>query len=181
MALQLKRGTRAKIDALALRGGLLEGEPLFITDESKVIVGNSAGGYSSASFSVSSSVSLSTLGIISFDLKREDFDSSFNTSTSQFTANASGTYYFGFSMLANPDRVGEYRIELFKNASQSLGVHGIRTIFNKATGFQTITGGGIIKLLKGDYVTLNCTTAPSGGKYFWEDANYNNFHGFLIG
>jgi hypothetical protein len=43
--LQLKRGTRAKIDALASTGGLLEGEPLFITDENRFAVANSTTAY----------------------------------------------------------------------------------------------------------------------------------------
>lgn len=36
--IQLKRGTRAQVDALALTGGLLVGEPLFITDEKQIVV-----------------------------------------------------------------------------------------------------------------------------------------------
>ena len=43
--LQLKRGTRAKIDALASTGGLLEGEPLFITDENRFAVASSTTAY----------------------------------------------------------------------------------------------------------------------------------------
>ena len=43
--IQLKRGTKAKIDALALKGGLLEGEPLFITDESKFAIATSSTTY----------------------------------------------------------------------------------------------------------------------------------------
>jgi hypothetical protein len=46
--LQLKRGTRAKIDALASKGGLLEGEPLFITDEKKLAVASSISAYDDA-------------------------------------------------------------------------------------------------------------------------------------
>ena len=42
---QLKRGTRARLDALASRGGLLEGEPLFITDEKKLAVASSVSAY----------------------------------------------------------------------------------------------------------------------------------------
>jgi len=45
MALQLKRGTKAKIDALALRGGLLEGEPLYFTDLQTVGIATSKGSY----------------------------------------------------------------------------------------------------------------------------------------
>lgn len=36
--IRLKRGTKASIDSLALKGGLLEGEPLFITDEDRLAV-----------------------------------------------------------------------------------------------------------------------------------------------
>ena len=43
--IQLKRGTRANIDALASTGGLLEGEPLFITDEKKLAVASSVTAY----------------------------------------------------------------------------------------------------------------------------------------
>ncbi len=43
--LQLKRGTRAKIDALASTRGLLEGEPLFITDENRFAVASSTTAY----------------------------------------------------------------------------------------------------------------------------------------
>ena len=43
--IQLKRGTRANIDALASTGGLLEGEPLFITDENRFAVANSTSAY----------------------------------------------------------------------------------------------------------------------------------------
>jgi hypothetical protein len=42
---QLKRGTRARLDALASTGGLLEGEPLFITDEKKLAVASSVTAY----------------------------------------------------------------------------------------------------------------------------------------
>ena len=40
-SIQFKRGTRAQINALANRGGLLEGEPLFITDEQRMVVAGS--------------------------------------------------------------------------------------------------------------------------------------------
>lgn len=43
--IQLKRGTRANIDALATSGGLLEGEPLFITDENRFGIANSTSAY----------------------------------------------------------------------------------------------------------------------------------------
>lgn len=46
--IQLKRGTRAKIDALASSGGLLEGEPLFITDENRFGIAKSASSYSAS-------------------------------------------------------------------------------------------------------------------------------------
>lgn len=43
--IQLKRGTRARIDALASTGGLLEGEPLFITDENRFAIASSSSAY----------------------------------------------------------------------------------------------------------------------------------------
>lgn len=43
--IQLKRGTRANIDALASTGGLLEGEPLFITDENRFALASSTTAY----------------------------------------------------------------------------------------------------------------------------------------
>lgn len=46
--IQLKRGTRANIDALASTGGLLEGEPLFITDENRFGLASSATAYSAS-------------------------------------------------------------------------------------------------------------------------------------
>lgn len=42
---QLKRGTRARLNTLASTGGLLEGEPLFITDEKKLAVASSVNAY----------------------------------------------------------------------------------------------------------------------------------------
>lgn len=44
--IQLKRGTRANIDALASTRGLLEGEPLFITDENRFAIASSTSSYS---------------------------------------------------------------------------------------------------------------------------------------
>jgi hypothetical protein len=46
--IQLKRGTRANIDALASTGGLLEGEPLFITDENRFGLASSTTAYSAS-------------------------------------------------------------------------------------------------------------------------------------
>lgn len=46
--IQLKRGTRANIDALASAGGLLEGEPLFITDENRFALASSTSSYSAS-------------------------------------------------------------------------------------------------------------------------------------
>jgi hypothetical protein len=43
--IQLKRGTRARIDALASKGGLLEGEPLFITDENIYAIAKNSSTY----------------------------------------------------------------------------------------------------------------------------------------
>lgn len=56
--LQLKRGTRAKIDALASSGGLLEGEPLFITDEKKLAVASAVNTYNTAAMLDSNGVVL---------------------------------------------------------------------------------------------------------------------------
>lgn len=56
--LQLKRGTRAKINALASTGGLLEGEPLFITDEKKLAVASAVNAYSTAAMLDSNGVVL---------------------------------------------------------------------------------------------------------------------------
>lgn len=56
--LQLKRGTRAKIDALASTGGLLEGEPLFITDEKKLAVASTTNAYTTAAMLDSNGVVL---------------------------------------------------------------------------------------------------------------------------
>jgi hypothetical protein len=55
---QLKRGTRAKIDALASTGGLLEGEPLFITDEKKLAVASTNNAYTTAAMLDSNGVVL---------------------------------------------------------------------------------------------------------------------------
>jgi hypothetical protein len=55
---QLKRGTRAKIDALASTGGLLEGEPLFITDEKKLAVASTTNAYTTAAMLDSNGVVL---------------------------------------------------------------------------------------------------------------------------
>lgn len=43
--LQVKRGTRAKVDAAAVRGELLQGEPLLITDEGRLAVATSTSSY----------------------------------------------------------------------------------------------------------------------------------------
>lgn len=45
--LQVKRGTRAKVDAAAVRGELLQGEPLLITDEGRLAVATSTSSYES--------------------------------------------------------------------------------------------------------------------------------------
>lgn len=44
-SLQIKRGTRAQIDALAIQRGLLPGEPLLITDESRLAIATSESAY----------------------------------------------------------------------------------------------------------------------------------------
>ena len=47
--LQLKRGTRQQIDNLAMRRGLLVGEPLLITDENRLAVATSPSTYEAMS------------------------------------------------------------------------------------------------------------------------------------
>lgn len=45
--IQIKRGTRSQIEAAKVAGQLKDGEPYLITDENRVAVGTSPGGYSS--------------------------------------------------------------------------------------------------------------------------------------
>lgn len=45
--IQIKRGTRAQIEAAKAAGQLLDGEPYLITDEDRLAVGVSSSGYSS--------------------------------------------------------------------------------------------------------------------------------------
>lgn len=45
--IQIKRGTRAQIEAAKAAGQLRDGEPYLITDENRVAVGTSSNGYSS--------------------------------------------------------------------------------------------------------------------------------------
>lgn len=45
--IQIKRGTRAQIEAAKASGQLLDGEPYLITDENRIAVGVSSSGYSS--------------------------------------------------------------------------------------------------------------------------------------
>jgi hypothetical protein len=45
--IQIKRGTRAQIEAAKAAGQLRDGEPYLITDENRVAVGTSSSGYSS--------------------------------------------------------------------------------------------------------------------------------------
>lgn len=44
--IQIKRGTRAQIEAAKLAGHLKDGEPYLITDENRIAVGISPSGYS---------------------------------------------------------------------------------------------------------------------------------------
>lgn len=53
-SIQFKRGTRAQVNDLALKGGLLEGEPLFITDERRLVVADNANNFSTIGKSVPS-------------------------------------------------------------------------------------------------------------------------------
>jgi hypothetical protein len=45
--IQIKRGTRAQIEAAKAAGQLRDGEPYLITDENRIAVGTSSSGYSS--------------------------------------------------------------------------------------------------------------------------------------
>lgn len=45
--IQIKRGTRAQIEAAKVAGQLKDGEPYLITDENRLAVGVSSSGYSS--------------------------------------------------------------------------------------------------------------------------------------
>lgn len=45
--IQIKRGTRAQIEAAKAAGQLRDGEPYLITDENRIAVGVSSSGYSS--------------------------------------------------------------------------------------------------------------------------------------
>lgn len=45
--IQIKRGTRAQIEAAKAAGQLKDGEPYLITDENRIAVGVSSSGYSS--------------------------------------------------------------------------------------------------------------------------------------
>lgn len=45
--IQIKRGTRAQIEAAKAAGQLLDGEPYLITDENRLAVGVDSNGYSS--------------------------------------------------------------------------------------------------------------------------------------
>lgn len=47
--LQLKRGTRKQLDSLAMRRGLLTGEPLLITDEARLAIATSPSTYEAMS------------------------------------------------------------------------------------------------------------------------------------
>lgn len=47
-AIQIKRGTRAQIDAAAAAGQLAPGEPYLITDEGRIATGTSASTYAAA-------------------------------------------------------------------------------------------------------------------------------------
>lgn len=43
--LRIKRGTRAQLDAIAIKRGFLQGEPLLITDENRLAVALSTSSY----------------------------------------------------------------------------------------------------------------------------------------
>lgn len=45
MSIRFKRGTKAAIDSVASKGGLLSGEPLFITDENRIAIATSNSAY----------------------------------------------------------------------------------------------------------------------------------------
>ena len=178
--IQLRRIKRAQLDLLLLRGEVLAGEPILITDELRVVYGNGLGGvYARPAFAASSTYAGGVTTAIPFATVRLNDGGHYSNSTYRFTAPVNGLYQLDFHILiAGSAPAGEYRFALYKNGA---GMDGLRAVFQKASGsgFCTVSLSGLVSLVAGDYVTTAVELVPSGG-VMWNDANYNNFSGFLV-
>lgn len=103
MSIRLKRGTRAKIDALAATGGLLTGEPLYITDEQRQVIATGASSYTQiVAFTASHSVTTAyTANTIITNWTVETNIGSGTYSAGVYTVPVTGTYRLSISMLTN--------------------------------------------------------------------------------
>lgn len=117
--IQFKRGTRAQLNALAASGGLLVGEPLFITDEKQTVIADSTSTVAvnphfHTTFAATNAATLSNyipaLGTV---LLNSGFTA--NIASGRMTAQIAGTYFVTISQLAQTS--GGVYFHLRKNGS----------------------------------------------------------------
>lgn len=187
--LQLKRGTRAKIDALASTGGLLEGEPLFITDENRFAVAKSSSNYGAVALTTSQNIvpnkpSFNAIAgspivpgnDVTYPSSVFNIDNCLNITNGRFTAPINGVYFFRYHQLALYADSGEYRTAIYKNG---VGYGGLRFITVKpANTWWSLRAEGHVYMNANEYVTVRYESGPGN---LYTDANYGTFSGHFIG
>ncbi len=183
--IQLKRGTRANINALASTGGLLQGEPLFITDDNYFGVASSTTAYSNVAlstlqnrpaFHVQAGVATPPGDDVTYSSVVFNIGNNMNTSNGRFTAPVSGLYYFKYNQLAQNAPAGEYRTAIYKNG---VGYGGLRYItYKQANTWLSLIVSGHVYLNANEYVTVRY---EQGNGNLYTDGNYGSFSGHLIG
>lgn len=155
-SIQFKRGTRAQIDALALKGGLLEGEPLFITDENRMAIASNPTNFYSASRYMDEDPIVAYQGRFNtYTSTSSNFNPSLdsqiiigfsvNSGLSRLTAQYSGLYYVQAMQLVNSAAVSCY-LQTRKNG---VNIHHAYT--NNDDSYD-MTTSCIVQLSVNDYV-----------------------------
>lgn len=157
--IQLKRGTRAQVDALATSGGILTGEPLFITDEQRTVTGVNASAYTGiVAFTAYHNAITAYTANTAVTNWTVDFNSGGGTyATGGYTVPVTGIYRLHISILMHS--TGTNAGLLFK--VNSTNRKRIAYASNPTAGYDMAVGEEFVNLVKGDVVYVIAMDATS--------------------
>lgn len=171
--IQLKRGTRAQVNELALTGGLLVGEPLFITDEKQIVVADTVSTVTqNPHFRANLTGNLTTVSNYIVPLEAVQINSGFtaNLGAGRMTAQIAGKYFVAAQMLVGSS--GALYFSLRKNGSTIC--HAYNAQNSILIDMHVVT---IVDLAVNDYIEMyqqGTTVSTYGG------AAHSSFSAFRI-
>lgn len=166
--IRLKRGTKASIDSLAQRGELLEGEPLFVTDEDRLAVATASNAWTYCSMKSDIGQYASKMGQTSYVSTHKfrynrgigEGDSlDWSSSTDGITVLKSGLYVV--RAVARANGTGDAYIALAVNGDRSILENRTEGSWNHshATTNNAFTESNYIgRLYQGEFITAGPPT-----------------------